>query len=463
MTSFAYRAILLVFQLLDVGIHLVAMKGGAQMRKILPTILAGLAMAMPALAQVVFTDDFESYQGQQYFEQYDNPADLFDPIWLTRNVWHGQIAPPNLQLVNVTNPYTHPAYPGDPYLPQLSDAKAHSGSQSLWLKAGAARANFVNLSQPLGVGAYVDWWFYDTGSAGAMANAWVELLHYVNGLLDVGAGVTTGQVESFSLGAASFDPKASLNTYQVRGDISNPAYYPPDSFAAQGGGAATWANFAGTSRSVGWHHAAIWLWKPDEVLFVVDGVTRTAPRNPAYGATTVRIRGLSSNVTDFYFDDFSVGTGVPPAMPRSNTPITLSAEGFTGDFSLLSLQVQVRRPNELEVWETLSLTPNPDGTVQVALPHGTYDFAFKANRSLRRVLRGITIPLSDALNVSLILGDADDDNEITLFDFGRLVSAFGSMPGAPNWNPVCDFDGDEEVTLFDFGILVRNFGLIGDE
>ncbi|MGQ9486254.1 MAG: hypothetical protein ACUVR7_02375 [Armatimonadota bacterium] len=433
------------------------------MRKILPTILAGLAMVMPAFAQVVFTDNFESYQGQQHFEQYDNPADLFDPVWLVRNVWHGQIAPPNLQLVNVTNPYTHPAYPGDPYLPQPSDAKAHSGSQSLWLKAGAARANFVNLSQPLGVGAYVDWWFYDTGSAGARANVWVELLHYTNGLLDVGAGVTTGQVESFSLGAASFDPKANLNTYQVRGDISHPSYYIPDSFASQGGGAATWANFAGTSRSVGWHHAAIWLWKPDEVLFVVDGVTRTAPRNPAYGATTVRIRGLSSNVTDFYFDDFRVGTGIPPAMPRSNTAVRLSREDFTGDFSLLSLQVQIRRPNELEVWETLSLTPNQDGTLQVALPQGTYDLAFKADRSLRRVLHGITIPLSDVLNVSLIFGDADDDNEVTLFDFGRLVSAFGSMPGDPSWNPACDFDGDEEVTLFDFGILVRNFGLIGDE
>jgi len=432
-------------------------------RKILLAILAGLAIAAPAFAQAVFTDDFESYQGQQQFEQYDNPAYLFDPVWLTRNVWHGQIAPPNLQLINVTNPYTHPAYPGDPYLPQPSDAKAHSGRQSLWLKAGRARANFVNLTQPLGVGAYVDWWFYDTGSAGARANAWVELLYYTNGLLDVGAGVTTGQVESFSLGAASFDPAANLNTYQIRGDISAPAYYPPDSFASQGGGAATWANFAGTARSVGWHHCAIWLWKPDEVLFIIDGVTRAAPRNPAYGATTVRIRALASNVTDFYFDDFTIGTGIPPAMPRSNTAIALSAEGFTGDFSQISLQVAVRHPNEVWALENVQVVPGADGRFTIALPRGSYDLAFKADRSLRRVLRGVSIPASGTLSVSLVLGDADDDNEVTLFDFGRLVSAFGSMPGDSNWNPACDFDGDQEVTLFDFGILVRNFGLIGDE
>jgi len=52
---------------------------------------------------------------------------------------------------------------------------------------------------------------------------------------------------------------------------------------------------------------------------------------------------------------------------------------------------------------------------------------------------------------------------VTLFDFGALVAAFGSVPGDSNWNPDADLDGDEEVTLFDFGILVKNFGTIGDD
>ncbi|MGC8785042.1 MAG: hypothetical protein ACP5RN_11750 [Armatimonadota bacterium] len=428
-------------------------------------ILLVLALLAPSYtsAQVVFSDQFESYQGQQQFEQYDNPGDLFDPIWLTRDVWHGQIAPPNLQLVNVVNPYTHPAYPGDPYLPQPSDAKARSGQQSLWLKAGAHRANFLNLSAPLGTGAYVDWWFYDTGSAGKQANAWVELLHYTNGLLDVGAGVTTGQVESFSLGAASFDPKANLNAYQVRGDISDPAYYPPDSFASQGGGAVTWANFSGTTRSAGWHHAAIWLWKPNEVLFILDGATKTEPRNPAYGATTVRIRGLASNATDFYFDDVTVGAGIPPAMPRSNTACAITLNDFTGDYSLVSLQVEIRQPDDLQPLEVQQVSPDTSGGLQIALPVGTWDLAFKADRSLRRVLRGVNVPASGTLNVSLLGGDADGDNEVSLFDFGKLVAAFGTLYGDPDYDPAVDFDGDGEISLFDFGILVRNFGLVGDE
>ncbi len=63
----------------------------------------------------------------------------------------------------------------------------------------------------------------------------------------------------------------------------------------------------------------------------------------------------------------------------------------------------------------------------------------------------------------LVNGDIDGDDEVTLFDFGALVAAFGSVPGDSNWNPDADLDGDPEVTLFDFGVLVRHFGQVGEE
>ncbi|MGQ9542334.1 MAG: hypothetical protein ACUVTY_14780 [Armatimonadota bacterium] len=49
--------------------------------------------------------------------------------------------------------------------------------------------------------------------------------------------------------------------------------------------------------------------------------------------------------------------------------------------------------------------------------------------------------------MTLLNADIDGDNEVTLFDFGLLVDAFGSTPGDPNWNPDADLDGDDEVTL----------------
>jgi hypothetical protein len=109
---------------------------------------------------------------------------------------------------------------------------------------------------------------------------------------------------------------------------------------------------------------------------------------------------------------------------------------------------------------------DPDGNYTISdVENGTYDIAFKASHWLRTVVRGVDVVDADVtgVDVSLTNGDIDGDNEVTLFDFGALVAAFGSVPGDSNWNPDADLDGDEEVTLFDFGILVRNFGAIGDE
>ena len=55
-------------------------------------------------------------------------------------------------------------------------------------------------------------------------------------------------------------------------------------------------------------------------------------------------------------------------------------------------------------------------------------------------------------------GDANYDNEVNSDDFDLLVAAFGSVPGAGNWNAWCDFNFDCNVDSDDFDILVGNFG-----
>ncbi|GBC97332.1 hypothetical protein HRbin16_03154 [bacterium HR16] len=111
-----------------------------------------------------------------------------------------------------------------------------------------------------------------------------------------------------------------------------------------------------------------------------------------------------------------------------------------------------------------TLNLDSSGNYAFATYPGTYDLAFKASHWLRTVVPNVSVSGSSVtVNVSLTNGDIDGDNEVTLFDFGQLVAAFGSMPGDPNWNADADLDGDTEVTLFDFGVLVRNFGAIGDE
>ncbi|MCS7311158.1 MAG: hypothetical protein NZ741_13160, partial [Armatimonadetes bacterium] len=59
--------------------------------------------------------------------------------------------------------------------------------------------------------------------------------------------------------------------------------------------------------------------------------------------------------------------------------------------------------------------------------------------------------------------DADNDNEVSLLDFGLLLQAFGTVRGDSGWSQAVDLDGDEEVSLLDFGVLLQNFGLTGEE
>ncbi|GIV19419.1 MAG: hypothetical protein KatS3mg023_1170 [Armatimonadota bacterium] len=138
-------------------------------------------------------------------------------------------------------------------------------------------------------------------------------------------------------------------------------------------------------------------------------------------------------------------------------------QDYQGDVTTVPVVVQVRQNGNVVRTEVLSLDAQ-GGYILYHLAPGTYELAFKASHWLRRV-RTVEVVSSDVLgvSVSLINGDVDGDNEVSLFDFGALVAAFGSAPGDANWNADADLDGDQEVSLFDFGILVRHFGEIGDE
>ena len=155
--------------------------------------------------------------------------------------------------------------------------------------------------------------------------------------------------------------------------------------------------------------------------------------------------------------------------------------------AMIPLTLEFREPGTTNVLfrKTVALTmPQLDGGIATFhlnnIPAGTYDIAakeyiqffpwsdgrtFKFTRTLRALAPNVVVPANGTGSVTVALtmlaGDADGDNEVTLFDFGLLVQAFGALRGDENWNQAVDFDGDEEITLFDFGILVRNFGEIG--
>lgn len=67
-----------------------------------------------------------------------------------------------------------------------------------------------------------------------------------------------------------------------------------------------------------------------------------------------------------------------------------------------------------------------------------------------------------SVSVTLINGDANGDNAVSVADFLILRAAFGSSDGSPTWDARADFNGDGTVSVADFLILRKNFGMSGD-
>lgn len=147
---------------------------------------------------------------------------------------------------------------------------------------------------------------------------------------------------------------------------------------------------------------------------------------------------------------------------------TVSGTVMLNDYTVptggLNIPIEIRTPGETAPLETHVVALNDVGEYQFQTAlWGMFDLSAKGSHWLRQTVAGVSLEKGAQVDFALTNGDIDGDNEVTLFDFGALVAAFGSVPGDSGWNPDADLDGDEEVTLFDFGILVRNFGAIGDE
>jgi len=65
--------------------------------------------------------------------------------------------------------------------------------------------------------------------------------------------------------------------------------------------------------------------------------------------------------------------------------------------------------------------------------------------------------LEGAITVKLY-GDLNYNGNVDIFDAIILANAYGSVPGAADWNPNADINSDETVDIFDAVLLAKNFG-----
>jgi len=64
----------------------------------------------------------------------------------------------------------------------------------------------------------------------------------------------------------------------------------------------------------------------------------------------------------------------------------------------------------------------------------------------------------DGWVIVTIPGDVNGDYIVDIYDAILQANAFGSEPGADNWNPNADINSDEIVDIYDAIILAIHFG-----
>ncbi len=139
------------------------------------------------------------------------------------------------------------------------------------------------------------------------------------------------------------------------------------------------------------------------------------------------------------------------------------------DFGALAtdhpLTVEVYNHANGSLVTTLNVKPDALGNwgVPNTLSPGTYDFAFKADHWLRKRVNNVTVGTGSVrVDASMLNGDCDGDNSVTVFDYSILSDSFDKSSGEAGFDPAGDLDGDGTVTVFDYSILSNNFDRSGD-
>lgn len=112
-----------------------------------------------------------------------------------------------------------------------------------------------------------------------------------------------------------------------------------------------------------------------------------------------------------------------------------------------------------------SPTADANGVMNInGVAPGTYELALKYANSLQVVQTVTIVTGPNTIDMGILpMGDANNDNVVSLADFGILSSTFTLSEGQAGYDARADFNGDTVISLADFGILSSNFTVFGQE
>ena len=162
----------------------------------------------------------------------------------------------------------------------------------------------------------------------------------------------------------------------------------------------------------------------------------------------------TSNVLTLLYD---------PSAALPDLTISVTRQGISdpsGDYTVKLYQVNAVTPDY-----DLVVTADAGGQLIIddILP-GTYEVAVKYANTLQVVDVVTVTGTGDTYDAGpLLTGDADDNNRITLVDFGILLSSLDLSAGDANYDARANFNSETQVNVLDLTFVLSNFRVIGEE
>ncbi len=188
--------------------------------------------------------------------------------------------------------------------------------------------------------------------------------------------------------------------------------------------------------------------------------------NPNGSFTYTPASGFSGNVTFTYrANDGAVDSGLGTVTINVQPPKTLSGtvtlDQLDSPGGPAAETIEIRLKNAGVTVNTFTTTLNASGGYSVNIPSGVtgnLEVVIKSSHWLAKSAGVKSFNSSATATVTLINGDVDGDNSVTIFDYIDLSSNFDvvgtNVPG--------DLDEDGQVTIFDYIILSDSFDKFGD-
>ncbi len=175
--------------------------------------------------------------------------------------------------------------------------------------------------------------------------------------------------------------------------------------------------------------------------------------NSQPGATDFSVDCTSDGDEWISFVEVSRGGGGLPSQATLQGHVTLQRSGKAAPDSSWQTALLVT------VGGDHSVTTDASGYFTVAdLAPGTYNIRVKSGHTLANIKNGVILSTgSNSVDFGTLLeGDANNDNCVSMVDFSILRTAFSTSDAR------ADFNQDGVVNILDFSLLRTNFGLCGD-